>query len=199
MSKVTIAGDVNGTGVFTIAAPNGNTNRTLTLPDNAGTVLTSASDLVAAKLTGTVPSGRMPAGSVLQVVSHASSTQTLSFASGTWVDTAFSLTITPASASNKILLSFTTMGLANNTLYLGIRILRDSTTVAKHWSYHNLDTAWDNSVNFTINGVDSPAASTAVTYKIQIFSTQNTGHFYFNYGGADSTQVAHFIATEVAA
>ncbi len=44
MSKVTIAGDANGTGVFTIAAPNGNTNRTLTLPDEAGTVLTNASD-----------------------------------------------------------------------------------------------------------------------------------------------------------
>ena len=42
MSKVTIAGDVNGTGVFTIAAPNGNTNRTLTLPDATGTVLTTA-------------------------------------------------------------------------------------------------------------------------------------------------------------
>ena len=40
MSKVTIAGDVNGTGVFTIAAPNGNTNRTLVLPDEAGTVAT---------------------------------------------------------------------------------------------------------------------------------------------------------------
>ena len=42
MSKVTIAGDVNGTGVFTIAAPNGNTNRTLVLPDSAGTILTTA-------------------------------------------------------------------------------------------------------------------------------------------------------------
>ena len=42
MSKVTIAGDANGTGVFTIAAPNGNTNRTLVLPDEAGTLLTSA-------------------------------------------------------------------------------------------------------------------------------------------------------------
>jgi hypothetical protein len=42
MSKVTIAGDVNGTGVFTIAAPNGNTNRTLTLPDATGTLLSTA-------------------------------------------------------------------------------------------------------------------------------------------------------------
>jgi hypothetical protein len=55
MSKVTIAGDANGTGVFTIAAPNGNTNRTLTLPDEAGTVLTSVSDIAAANLTGALP------------------------------------------------------------------------------------------------------------------------------------------------
>ena len=43
MSKVIIAGDVNGSGVFTLAAPNGNTNRTLTLPDEAGTLVTTAS------------------------------------------------------------------------------------------------------------------------------------------------------------
>jgi hypothetical protein len=43
MSKVSIAGDVNGTGVFTIASPNGNTNRTLTLPDASGTVVSTGS------------------------------------------------------------------------------------------------------------------------------------------------------------
>ena len=50
MSKVVITGNASGTGDFTIAAPNSNTNRTLTLPDEAGTVLTSVSDL--AGLTG---------------------------------------------------------------------------------------------------------------------------------------------------
>lgn len=45
MSKVAIAGNASGTGVFTIAAPNSNSDRTLTLPDEAGTVLTSASDI----------------------------------------------------------------------------------------------------------------------------------------------------------
>jgi hypothetical protein len=43
MSKVQLQGNVSGTGVFTIASPNSNTDRTLTLPDNSGTVLTSAS------------------------------------------------------------------------------------------------------------------------------------------------------------
>ena len=41
MSKVAIQGHSSGNGIFTIEAPNGNTNRTLVLPDEAGTVLTS--------------------------------------------------------------------------------------------------------------------------------------------------------------
>ena len=45
MSKVAIQGAVTGTGVFTLASPATNTDRTLTLPDEAGTVLTSASDV----------------------------------------------------------------------------------------------------------------------------------------------------------
>jgi hypothetical protein len=42
MSKVVIQGNASGTGDFTIAAPNSNTNRTLTLPDETGTVLSTA-------------------------------------------------------------------------------------------------------------------------------------------------------------
>jgi hypothetical protein len=54
MSKVKIEGNASGTGTFTIAAPNSNTDRTLTLPDEAGTVLTSASDIPSDNLTGSV-------------------------------------------------------------------------------------------------------------------------------------------------
>ena len=45
MSKVAIQGNASGTGTFTIQSPATNTDRTLTLPDEAGTVLTSASDI----------------------------------------------------------------------------------------------------------------------------------------------------------
>jgi hypothetical protein len=38
MSRVVIQGNASGTGNFTIAAPNSNTDRTLTLPDEAGTI-----------------------------------------------------------------------------------------------------------------------------------------------------------------
>lgn len=43
MSKIALTGDASGTGTFTIASPNSNNNRTLTLPDNTGTVLTTGS------------------------------------------------------------------------------------------------------------------------------------------------------------
>lgn len=59
MSKVAIQGNASGTGVFTIASPNSNTDRTLTLPDSAGTMM----------LTDTgVTTAQMPAGSVLQSI-----------------------------------------------------------------------------------------------------------------------------------
>jgi len=45
MSKVAISGNASGTGTFTIQAPNSNTDRVLSLPDEAGTVLTSASTI----------------------------------------------------------------------------------------------------------------------------------------------------------
>jgi len=45
MSKITLEPNNSGTGTFTIAAPNSNTNRTLTLPDEAGTALTDTTDL----------------------------------------------------------------------------------------------------------------------------------------------------------
>ena len=50
MSKVIIAGDASGTGTFTISSPNSNTDRTLVLPDEAGTLVTSGSTLTTSQL-----------------------------------------------------------------------------------------------------------------------------------------------------
>ena len=45
MSKIALTPNASGTGVFTISSPATSTDRTLTLPDEAGTVLTSASSI----------------------------------------------------------------------------------------------------------------------------------------------------------
>ena len=40
MSKISLEPNASGSGTFTLAAPSSNTNRTLTLPDESGTVAT---------------------------------------------------------------------------------------------------------------------------------------------------------------
>ena len=55
MSKITLTPHASGTGTLNIAAPNTNSTRTLTLPDETGTILTSASSLASANLTGALP------------------------------------------------------------------------------------------------------------------------------------------------
>ena len=45
MSKVALSGNASGTGTFTIASPNGNTDRTLNLPDASGTVQVSGNPI----------------------------------------------------------------------------------------------------------------------------------------------------------
>ena len=52
MSSVSIQGNASGTGVFTIASPNSNTNRTLTLPDATGTIITTAGGAAISGTTG---------------------------------------------------------------------------------------------------------------------------------------------------
>ena len=52
MSKIAFDANDQGTGVLTIASPDTNNNRTLTLPDETGTVLTSASTINGANVTG---------------------------------------------------------------------------------------------------------------------------------------------------
>jgi hypothetical protein len=60
MSKISLQPNASGTGTFTLAAPNSNTNRTLTLPDEAGSVLTDVSDLEPQVKTATNATGSAP-------------------------------------------------------------------------------------------------------------------------------------------
>jgi hypothetical protein len=172
MSLVKIQGNASGTGEFTIAAPNSNTNRTLTLPNVTGTFLTSATT------TG------FPAGSVLQVVS-ATKTDTFSTASTSLVDiTGLSVSITPTSATSKILITAVVLGAgAESVTGINFVLLRDSTAIARGdaagsrsrgfgGTQEIVDGLKTNAVNF----LDSPATTSATTYKIQASVNSGTGY-----------------------
>ena len=55
MSKITLSGNANGTGTLTIASPNTNSDRTLTLPDSTGTIATAESTLTQFNASGSAP------------------------------------------------------------------------------------------------------------------------------------------------
>lgn len=55
MSLVKVQGNASGTGIFTVAAPNSNTDRTLTLPDSTGTLATAESTLSQFNASGSAP------------------------------------------------------------------------------------------------------------------------------------------------
>jgi hypothetical protein len=55
MSKIALSGNASGTGTLTIAAPNTNSDRTLNLPDSAGTLATAESTLAQFNATGSAP------------------------------------------------------------------------------------------------------------------------------------------------
>lgn len=150
-------------------------------------------------LTGITAAG-LPSGSIIQVQHLSPTTQTNNAANNSWADaTNFSINITPTSSSSKFYITSSAGCLHNNNGYIGFRIYRDNATVVQqNWSYHNRNEAWNGILNMALSAVDEPATASQVNYKIQVFSTQNAGQFYFNYGGSGSTMKAGFTVMEIA-
>jgi hypothetical protein len=165
MSKVQVAGNASGTGIFTIASPNSNTDRTLTLPNATGTLLSSAT------------TAGFPAGSVLQVVQGTANTE-VSSSSGAWVTTGLAATITPTSSTSKILV-LVTMPVANNATASSafFSIYRNSTNLGVG-PYSALGQSYGLSsvifYNVAMDTLDSPATTSATTYTayMQAYATQ---------------------------
>jgi hypothetical protein len=152
------------------------------IPASAGSVSDSyIVDVSASKLTGsrTIPKGTMPTGAVLQVVQANTSTQ-VSSSSATFVDTGLTATITPTSATSKILILVSQNGLKKSSTTasncIDINLLRGSTGLLSPAVGAILETSTtvDNSGAGSINYLDSPATTSATTYKTQ-FASRNGG------------------------
>ena len=186
MSNVAITGNAAGTGVFTVASPNSNVDRVLTLPDESGTVITTAG----------VPTSAMPAGSVLQVVSTTKS-DTFSSTSTSYVDvTGLAATITPTFATSRIFVTVSMVaGSTPANVLCATRLVRNATPIAVGNAASgyaqatvgnqrpSLDT--NSAFNQSINFLDSPVTTLAITYKIQMFA--ESGTFRVNATGSDGS------------
>ncbi len=190
MSKIALSGDASGTGTFTIASPNSNSNFTLTLPAESGTVLTTGSTTgisASALSTGTIPIARMYAGAVLQVVSAVYTTrQSFSTTSGVYQSTGLTATITPTSASSKILILVTAthqsyyLSTANTGSSLGLN--RNSTKIAGFVGSHvgTVNNAETLAPTGSMTVLDSPATTSATTYTVLVTSLGASQTVYFN-------------------
>jgi hypothetical protein len=131
-------------------------------------------------------------GKVLQVVYAETSTFTNS-SSATFADTALTATITPASASNTILVIVTQNGSGKDNVNaatgLNLRLMRGATaiqTFGKAVGYTGAAVANYIGSVATIYQ-DSPATTSATTYKTQLASENATSTVFVNVGGEKSS------------
>jgi hypothetical protein len=154
---------------------------------------------------GAITSAKLAAGvggKVLQVVSGTYSTSMTS-TSGTYADMNLSVSITPSSSSNKILVHaycLTAIGGSGGTdAGGGVAILRNSTfitndsTVYSHYVYDAGATNSEAANIFSACVLDSPATTSAITYKCQ-FAAFYGGTFYVHRGTP-----SYIIAMEISA
>ena len=137
-----------------------------------------------------------------QVV-HATTTNTTAATGGAgWIDVSgLSVTITPTSSTSKILIAttFTTSSSSGGTAFANgyIQLLRGSTAISSRFqgmsypSGGNVNTLINSQTS--INYVDSPATTSATTYKVQVNNIQSSANLTAN-GDAASVQI---IAMEI--
>jgi hypothetical protein len=128
---------------------------------------------------------------VLQVVSATNATQTAANNSTNFVDTGLTATITPQSATSKILVLVSQNGvLKENNTSVALRLLRGATSISTFAaSLGRTDSAAINVVASSASFMDSPATTSATTYKTQFASVGNIAQVFCQFGSAMSTIV----------
>ena len=173
---ITIDGDGTITGVSVGGLPDGIVDTDMI----AAGAVTQAKRGAA---TGTI-------SGVLQIV-HASTSTQVTVSTRTFTDTGLTASITPSSASNKILVIVDQQFQINRVtagIGAGIRVLRDSTTIhdpvadstGPYEIYNATATGFYDRI--TITKLDSPSSTSSVTYKAQgrPYTDSNSGFTKFN-------------------
>jgi len=211
------AGDITGVTAGT-GISGGGTSGTVTVTNSMATAITTAGDLIKGTGSGTfdrlgigttgqvltvaggAPSWATPAGGggkVLQVVSAVTTTST-AIASTTLTDTTITATITPTLSTSKILVLISAnyfIVRASTQIGGKARVLRGATTIVDYpaesvgYTYSNNAGEVSQSNLLGITYLDSPATTSATTYKLQggVSTTANSGQITFQSYSSPST------------
>jgi hypothetical protein len=165
------------------------------IPATANSVIDLyVNQVTGSKLIGSqsIPKATLPTGSVLQVV-NATSTSAVTITNTTYTDTGLTATITPTSVSSKIIVLISQQAYilrASNFQGAGFKIQRNGTDIYTPitdgtgpydmYIAATGPTGVELSTKFNINYVDSPASTSALTYKTQArpYLATNSGTLY---------------------
>lgn len=150
----------------------------------------------------TLPTTGGTLGLAFQVV-NATLTSQASSSSSTFADTGLTASITPTSASSKVLVIVHHAGCyksAGNT-FLQIQLLRGSTTIAqieRAGGFNNTTTS-NNHGTCSISYLDSPSTTSATTYKTQFASQAGVNGVTINQSDGSVNSISTITLIEVAA
>jgi hypothetical protein len=153
-----------------IAATAADTPARLAVGTN-GQILT-ADSTAATGLKWATPSGGQK---IIQVV-NAQTTTNVNSSSSSWADTGLTATITPTLSTSKILVMINQGGLRkDNNAAIGLKLLRNGSDIRAIATAIALtgDTAINNVGSYALDYLDSPASTSALTYKTQFNSSGN--------------------------
>jgi len=184
MADIVVNG--NTSGAVTLSAPAVAGTVTVTLPAASGTMLTTASG------GQSIPKAALPTGSVLQVVNGTYSTAA-SNSTSTYADTGLTASITPSSATSKILVvvhqadPYKTV--ANTGSGINIKLVRGATDIVT-FGLANCYTGTalqNNGTTISTSFLDSPATTSSTTYKTQFANFANVAAVGLQASGGTST------------
>ena len=196
MSKIAITPNASGTGTINIVAPNTNTDRTLTIPDITGNVVTTG-DTGTVTMSMLATSGTLPAldgsaltglSAVVRQVVHGSDTDGYSETTSSSWSTVYSVNITPTASDSRFVAWFTgnlrsqrsgdqLMALVRvgRTISGGSFVQLDASdsgyandqSVRQHIRYINYPAAAAISSDFAFMEIDTTSTTSQITYEIQ--------------------------------
>jgi hypothetical protein len=162
-----------------------------------GQVLTADTTVSPYKVKWATPAG---GGKVLQVVSAVTTTST-AITTQSMSDTSITATITPTSATSKILVIISAQSVlarSSNEAIAGAQLLRGATTIADYGATNRTDyqaigaggaTSVETRGVLNVTYMDSPATTSSTTYKLQagVNSNSNSGTITFQRNSSPSS------------
>jgi hypothetical protein len=133
-------------------------------------------------------------GKVLQVV-QATYTTEVSNSTSTYTDTGLTATITPSSATSKVLVMVSQNGCSksqgNSLNAIQLRLNRGATTINDFARFGLLTdtTLRQTAVSYSVNYLDAPATTSATTYKTQFNCQNNTAAVYVQQFGTNTSTI----------